>query len=907
MTTMTAEKVSVFEARHSDSPQRGIGLLELLGPQGRVELPLASVGISAKVSSFVAQVTVEQTFKNPHPEALEAEYVFPLAGGCAVGHFELRVAGRVIQGIVQERGEARRQYQQAIAAGKRAAILEQERSNVFTVKVGNLPPGEEATVRLTYSERLSFFEDGAGELRLPLVVAPRYMAGDELPRAQSGSGIESDTSKVPDASRLSPPRLAPGFDANVSLKVSVELLRDPNLEGESIGFDELSCSQHATKTAMGKGSIQVSLSRVEKLDRDFVLRWRMGSASVTSSLQVFTPENAGDKTENSYALITVVPPRREGFLGLPREVVFVVDRSGSMQGVKMTSAATACSLLLRTLGPRDRFAVQAFDDVRDWMENGKFLAADEAGLEKGEAFLRSIDARGGTELDAALGDAIAALTSPRGDSESATGRLPIVVLLTDGQIGDESSVLKRLQTLLGEVRVFTVGIDSAVNDGFLKRLAALGGGTATLVEPGSALEEALRAVGREIGAPLVTDLKIVEGTGSASGVLVETLAPHELPDLFEGRPASAFVQIKSGKSATGLVLIGHYVDGTAFKQAVQPEELALPALAQLWAKARITELEDRFRLASAGSPKRGDTAEKLKAEIVELACAHTLLTRFTAFVAIDQEVVNKGGELRKTIQPVEMPAGWEMELDAAAHAPRGGGGPGASHGALSASMAAPASPPMIPAPSPIVGALSMPPAAKSAAMPSMQRTRAASGGMPKGAAPMSKPMPQQKRRAGLIGSLKDMFDGARPKPEREEAPAEDTASADLRDAAPGQSHEEKRANAEVLAAVEKLSTALEAVERDLAAGRTPGAAEVETARAELLALLGKFAEAARLPLLQRFLRTAGAELVAALKAGASQPLVARHAKAFAQAKAEAEAALGPAASRGARAPWEASI
>ena len=812
-----------------------------------------------------------------------------------MGHFELRVAGRVVKGIVQERGEARRQYQQAISEGKRASILEQERSNVFTVKVGNLPPGEEATVSLTYSERLSFFEDGAGELRLPLVVAPRYMAGDELGRAQSGSCIASDTSKVPDASRLSPPRLAPGFDANLSLKLSVELLRDPNLERESIGFDELSCSQHATKTAMGKDSIQVSLARVEKLDRDFVLRWRMGGASVTSSLQVFTPENRGAKAENSYALITVVPPRRDGFLGLPREVVFVVNHSGSMQGVKMTSAATACSLLLRTLGPRDRFAVQAFDDVRDWMDNGKFLAADEAGLEKGEAFLRAIDARGGTELDAALGDAIAALKFLRESGESATGRLPIVVLLTDGQIGDESSVLERLQTMLGEVRVFTVGIDSAVNDGFLKRLAALGGGTATLVEPGSALEEALRAVGREIGAPLVTDLKIVEGK---SGILVDTLAPHALPDLFEGRPASAFVQIKAGKSAKGLVLIGNYVDGTAFKQAVQPEELALPAVAQLWAKARITELKDRFRLANAGSAKRGDNAEKLKAQIVELACAHTLLTRFTVLVAIDQEVVNKGGELRERVQPIEMPAEWEMELDAA-HAHIGGGGPGASYGSLSASRAASSGPPLISAPSPVMAAPPPPPAA----IPSMQRSRAVSGEMPKGAGPMSKPMPQKKRKAGLIGSLKEMFDGSHPEPERDEEFSEST----MRDVAPARSPQETRANAEVLAAVEKLSAAMEAVQLDLAAGKKPVAAAVEMARNELLALLGKFAGVARLPLLQRFLRTAGAELVAALKAGASPPLVARHAKAFAQAKAEAEAALGPAAGSDARAPWEASI
>lgn len=846
--------------------KRGVGVLELLGPQGRVELPLAGVEISATVSSFVAEVTVRQTFKNPHQEALEAEYVFPLAGGCAVSRFELKVAGRVVVGKVEERGEARRQYQQAIAEGKRAALLEQERSDVFTVKVGNLPPGEQAEVLIAYSERLAFFEDGAAELRLPLVVAPRYMAGAELPRAQAGSGVEADTDQVPDASRLSPPRLAEGFDPQVGLKIAVELLRE---DGE--GFDDLSCSQHATRTSAGAGSIKVQLARAERLDRDFVLRWRMGGAEVATGLQLFKA-----KGEEGYALLTLVPPRREGFLGLPRDVVFVLDRSGSMSGAKMASAARACALLLRTLGPRDRYGVLLFDDRVDWQDGtdgGKrLLAADEAGLEKGEAFLRGVTARGGTELDLAMREALAACA--RGEEGT---RQPIAVLLTDGQIGDESSVLKRLQTSLGGARVFTLGVDSAVNAGFLKRLAASGGGTATFVEPGAALEDALRAVGREIGAPLVTDLEL---TDVDAGADLATLAPAVLPDLFEGRASSVFFR---AKKAGSVKVTGRFADGKKFSAKVKAQALAQPALAQLWARAQVVELEDRYRLAAAGLPARpGDTEEALKAEIVALACAHTLLTRFTAFVAVDQEVVNKGGQGRKVVQPVEMPAQWEREQSAMASAPVANmlfappppGGPPPAFAAFDAkAMSSTGAGAPLPPPSPV--------------MPSPSRARG----------------PMRKSEAGgMAARLKRAVGGmlgggghATDKESREE------------EAAPKVSAAETKALREALA---ELTRALDALQAALAAGQVPAAGPLEQARTKLLQALSTSPVGQQVPALQRFLRSGCAELLAALKAKAGAKalttLLARHRKAFDAARPELEAALGGAAAGG-KEPWESSI
>jgi Ca-activated chloride channel homolog len=594
------------------------GVTRILGSLKAKEqpLPLESVQLRARVIDRVAEVTVEQKFGNPFQEAIEAVYVFPLAGGSAVSRFEMQIGKRVVRGRIEERAAARRQYAEALEQGKRAALLEQERDDVFTVQVGNVTPGDAIVVRLTYSERLPFFEDGRTELRLPLVVAPRYVGGEELPREQAGHGVVPDSTTVPDASRITPPRLAPGFDAKVSLGIEVELFG---------GFSDLACSQHAVSTSSGPERARVVLSRErEPLDRDFVLRWRIAGQQVKSQLLV----------HGGFALLSVVPAAREGFLGVARDVVFVLDRSGSMQGPKMASAARACASLLCTLGPRDRFTLQAFDNVVEWMPGG-FQQADEGAIERGEKWLRSVEARGGTELDLAMREALEQL---RGRGESA-GRAPVVVLLTDGQVGDESSVLKRLQSELGEARVFTVGIDTAVNDGFLRRLAALGGGTSSFVEPGARLEDALQAVGREIGTPLVTDLGL-HGE-------VKELAPARIPDLFAGRAAAAFFRIGDGR----VKITGRFADGSPFEQELEAREAPLAAIDHLWARARIVDLEDEFRAS------RSEVAKK---EIVALSIRHTVLTRFTAFVVVDDEVVNQGGKRRTAVQPVEMPAEWEM-------------------------------------------------------------------------------------------------------------------------------------------------------------------------------------------------------------------------------------------------------
>ncbi len=694
--------------------RRGVGCIEVTQKEKRIKLPLSSVQLRARVADRLAHVTVTETFQNPFSEHLEAVYIFPLSGGCAVASFQMKVGDRLIDGQVQERQQARAQYEQAMQEGKRAALMEQERDDVFTVQVGNLPPGEEITVILTYSEKLPYFDQGQTEIRLPLVVAPRYIPGTALERESVGDGVELDTDIVPDASRITPPRLVSGVNAKVDLDLSVELAAVEAIE-------DLSCSQHATRMGAGKEGVTISLARVDELlDRDFVLRWRVATDTVQSKFLIYqstiggatpadskagaTKKDESKKSDSKkvvakvdaarveaaksdeaadyqdqgdyYGMISLVPPAGDEIVRPARDVIFVVDRSGSMQGIKMVSAARACSILLATLGPSDRFAIQAFENSSHWMIDaggGYFFDADEAGLDKGFKFLRDIVASGGTEMYGALDRAISVMDKNRTGSQ----RMPVIVLLTDGEIGNESSIFKLTQEGLGENRIFTVGIDTAVNDGFLRKLAIIGGGTSTFVEPGTELEQALSHVGREIGCPLITDL-VIEDINC--GLDKDSIAPNTLPDLFEGRAINAFFKMSLAKvkdlSAAKLRLRGKYADLKKFTAEVSATTTDVKSLPQLWAKSTVVDLEDKYRLAS------GNAQDKLKNQIVAIAVQHSLLTRFTAFVVVDHaEIVNKDGISRKVVQPVEMPASWALPADAGGY----GAAPAASWGGVAGS------------------------------------------------------------------------------------------------------------------------------------------------------------------------------------------------------------------------------
>ena len=723
MTTLRVEQIDEHEPLAAEAERRdGLGALWT----ERGNLPLESIDVQARITGLVSRIEVTQGFHNPHDQPLEATYIFPLPDRAAVTAMKLTAADRTVTAQIKERGEARAAYDQAIAAGQRAAIAEEERPDVFTMRVGNILPGERVTVTLTLVGPLSY-EDGEATFRFPLVVAPRYIPGNPT-GSTVGDGWVPDTDAVPDASRITPPVLLPGFPNPVRLSIGVDI--DP----AGLPLATVRSTLHAVQREGNHIEIQPG----ERVNRDFILRLVYGAPSdegqdgpaATAQAFVLAPDETGSSeagsrdagpadagsggarsrgvvsadagsgdtgsgdagsgdTDRARPLLgqgdgtfrlTILPPASAA-PPKPRDVVLVLDRSGSMSGWKMIAARRAACRIVDTLTTTDRFAVIAFDDRVEYPARpgpGLHPATDRNRYGAVE-FLSRMDARGGTELLVPLTRAIELLSgsSAPGAAQGAANdartvgdtadiadiaRDRVVVLVTDGQVGNEDQILAQLGAKLAGVRVHTVGIDRAVNAGFLGRLAALGGGRCELVESEDRLDEAMEHIHRRIGAPVVTGLQL-----SVAGleILPETVTPQptagvsgttvRLPDLFPGAPLVVTGRYRGRADADATAVVtGRTRPGDPWTVRVPGVTVRDQSLTSVWARAHLRDLEDRY----ASLPYRMG-GEDLAATIVATSLQYGVLCRFTAWVAVDERVVTEGGQPHRVVQPVELPSGWE--------------------------------------------------------------------------------------------------------------------------------------------------------------------------------------------------------------------------------------------------------
>jgi Ca-activated chloride channel family protein len=610
---MTADEL----ARHA-TPLDDAGTGTLGTERGN--LPLDELDLRASIAGLATDMELTQGFHNPYDVPLEATYIFPLPDRAAVTRLRMTAGDRVVEGVLKERGAARADYDQAMDAGQRASIAEEERPGVFTMRVGNILPGERVTVRLTLAGRLPF-EDGEATFRFPLVVAPRYIPGAVLRGGSVGDGVLPDTDAVPDASRISPPVLLPHFPNPVRLSVSVDI--DP----AGLPLGRVSSSLHVTTVDSSGDRYRVSLAAGDRVNRDFVLRLRLGADDAVASSLAVVPDDAG----GTFAC-TVLPPTA----ALP-------DRSGSMDGWKMVAARRAAARIVDTFGSADRFAVMAFDHGVETPAEALVAGTDRNRFRAIE-FLAGLTARGGTEMLAPLRQA-ASWLSASGDRDKA------IVLVTDGQVGNEDQILQSLAPSLLGVRIHTVGIDTAVNKAFLERLAGLAGGRCELVESEDRLDEAMRHINQRIGRPLVTDLRLAP---DGLSVDTSTIAPAVLPDLYPGAPV-VITGRYHGEPSGGVTVTGRAAD-TSWQTSVVASPSDHPGLRAIWARAHVRDLEDRYVTSSFADH------DALERQIVAVSLKFGVLCRFTAFVAVDDRVVNTGGVVHRVTQPVELPQGWQMPV-----------------------------------------------------------------------------------------------------------------------------------------------------------------------------------------------------------------------------------------------------
>lgn len=585
-------------------------------------LPLTGVRVRAGIVGSFARVEVEQHFQNPYDQPMEAVHIFPLPPGGAVIEAELRAGETVVKAECRERQDARATFEAARRSGHRAALLEAERADVHTLRVTNLPPRTSVTVRIVFVETLAPV-DGRLVWRFPTTIPPRYTPG--LPLGHEGPGVHPDTDAVPDASRLSPPlRLEGGtrLDLEVTLAGPVT---------------SLASSLHAVRMDLDGGTVRVAPSGISAgatLDRDFVLAFTTAGADRAASRAW---------TDGRYTAVLVEPPSGLTPSALARDAVFVLDISGSMEGVKMEAAKRALTTALHGLLPGDRFRLFAFNNQVTAFRPG-FMSYDDRSLADADRWVAALVPDGGTEMLLALQEALA-----EGDD---AGRVRTVLLVTDGQSSDEDRLVPAVAHRRSRATVFTLGIDTAVNANLLQRLARVGGGTCELCTPYDDIEAVVARLEARFGSPLASEVRVEGGEA----------ARPEPAVLFSGRPVALLVEGAPGS----LRVTGRLPEGSLAEEVV-PTPVDVP-LGALWARERVASLEDRIAL-------HPHQEEGLRAEILRIALEHGIASRYTAFVAVDRSVTVTG-ERVEVVQPVEAPADWDLLKDVLA----GGGAPPVTRG-----------------------------------------------------------------------------------------------------------------------------------------------------------------------------------------------------------------------------------
>jgi Ca-activated chloride channel family protein len=586
------------------------GSLLMRMAEGYAAAPLLNTDVNININGLVARVSVMQEFRNEGEEWVEGVYVFPLPDEAAVDHMRLYIGERFIEGEIREKEQARKEYEEAKQAGKKASLVEQQRANLFTTSVANIGPGETVIVEIEYLEDIRY-DDGSFSLRFPLTLTPRYIPGDALSDTQ-GNGWSPDTTLVQDASLITPPMVAASRGHRVSLQARVNA---------GMPLEIIASRYHPVNVAETGGQYVVTLAagRVA-MDHDFELLWRPVPSAAPRAM-AFAETIDG---ESHYLLMVIPPDTGESSLPrLPREMIFVIDTSGSMHGVSIEQAKRALARALEGLQPGDRFNVIEFNSYPNALFSDS-MPASAANVGMAQNFVRMLQANGGTEMHSALRFA---LRTPPSEAN-----LRQLIFITDGAVGNEEGLFELISARLGVARLFTVGIGSAPNSWFMRKAAETGRGTFTTISALHEVGEKMDRLFRKLENPQVTNIAIEW----PSGTIVDSY-PEVVPDLYLGEPVSLRVKA-SGSFLPGAAIriSGDSLAGAWARDVVLNVDAQSPGVGALWARARIGDLLDRQR--------RGADADGTRAAIVETALTHHLVSKYTSLVAVDKTPVRLAGE-----------------------------------------------------------------------------------------------------------------------------------------------------------------------------------------------------------------------------------------------------------------------
>ncbi|NES20184.1 MAG: after-VIT domain-containing protein [Symploca sp. SIO3E6] len=658
----------------SNLSQRKLGGLYVQTEEQRLVFPLKHTEVEAKIAGNLSRVEVRQTFDNPFAQPLEAIYVFPLPDEAAVDEMEIRLGDRFIKGNIKKREEAQKIYEQARQEGQAAGLLEQERDNIFTQSLANIQPGETIEVSFRYTDSLKF-EGGDYEFVFPMVVGPRFIPGTPIDET-------ADTDRVPDASRIMPPIIPPETRSGHDIGITVEI-------EAGLPVSDVHSPSHQFRVEHDQQIVRVELIGTDTIpNKDLILRYRVGREQTQATILTQADQRGGH-----FAIYLIPALEYSPAAIVPKDLVFLVDTSGSQQGDPLRKSQELMRRFIKGLNPNDTFTIIDFADTTSQL-SAKPLQNTQKNCTEAINYINQLQANGCTYLRRGIQ---AVLNFPAAEE----GRLRSIVLLTDGYIGNEHEVLVQVQQQLKPGnRLYSFGIGSSPNRFLLNRLAEIGRGTAQIVRQDEPTEEVAEKFFRKINNPVLTNIQVEvstapleEGTeiktvGSNPEVVIYPSAP---PDLFAQQPLVLLGRIsplplppetekypkgeqkkkwgndESADAETrgrgdaenenptsyfvhpypnySLRLTGMVAGGNLYEQRfnLKFDEGGNPAIAQLWGRARIKDLmQGMFGVETKSGV---DT-------VTQTALTYQLLSPYTAFVAVGNQVkasAKPSGEIEQSL------------------------------------------------------------------------------------------------------------------------------------------------------------------------------------------------------------------------------------------------------------------
>ena len=585
--------------------------------------PMQNTAIDMHVTGIINRVHLIQTFINDSSDWVEGVYVFPLPENAAVDHMRIRAGDRIIEGEIKPRAEAKKVYETAKAQGKRASLLEQERPNMFTTSVANIPPHAKVSIVIEFQQVLRYHQ-GKFHLRFPLAITPRYIPGNSVASASTNinsSSVPSD--KVADADRITP---IVALDKKVN-PVSLHIELDAGFP-----INKIESPYHAiNKEMQDEGRYTITLAQGQiPADRDFELVWEPmpGNAPRAAMFR----EKVG--AENYY-LVMMLPPntQTDNKLVMAREVIYVIDTSGSMGGVSIRQARKALQLALQRLRPDDTFNVIQFNSSTDKLFN-RSQPANLQNIVRAQHYVSNLQAGGGTEMLPAMQAAL----STSEDSE----HLRQVIFLTDGAVGNEDALFEYIRHRLGNSRLFTIGIGSAPNSHFMTKAAQFGRGTFTNISDVNEVESKMKALFAKLDSPIMRDLTLTQYLGDFE------MWPQTLPDLYAEEPVIFTARSHSDR---GEVAILGKRNTEQWQTSFYLQNASDGAgIGKLWARNKIDAFIDSLH--------DGADKEAVRNAVTQLALDHHLVSKYTSLVAVDVTPIRPSdASLKSQAVPTNLPLG----------------------------------------------------------------------------------------------------------------------------------------------------------------------------------------------------------------------------------------------------------